>query len=60
MVALCYQSLERAKPERAAGVHMLSCQFFPIFSDMAGLIRSGIYRGNDQWVRQKDKFVKFF
>ena len=50
----------RAKLERAAGKDIQSCQFFPIFSGMAGLIRSGLYTGNDQYVGQNVKFIKVF
>ena len=48
----------RAKPERAASVHIPWCQIPPSFSEMAGLIRSGIYTGNDQYVGQIVKFDK--
>ena len=49
----------RASPkgERAAGTSTQSCQFRSIFSEMAGLIRSGLYTGNDQYVGQNVKFI---
>ena len=48
----------RAKPERAASIHMLWRGFPPIFSEMAGLIRSGLYRGNDRYMGENKKFIK--
>ena len=48
----------RAKPERAAGISNQSCQFLSIFSEMAGLIMSGLYTGNDQYVGENVKFIK--
>ena len=47
-------------PSEQRGIHMLRRQIFHIFSEMAGLIRSGIYTGNDQYVGENNKFVKFF
>ena len=52
------QARARAKPERAAGLSIQWCQISPIFSEMAGLIRSGIYTGNDQYVGENVKFIK--
>ena len=55
--------IKRERARRASeqrGISIQSCQIPPIFSEMAGLIRSGIYTGNDQYVGEKDKFVKFF
>ena len=50
----------RASPkgERAAGVSIQSCGIFPIFSEMAGLIMTGLYTGNDQYVGENVKFIK--
>ena len=47
-------------PSEQRGIHILWCQFMSIFSQGVGLISSGLYTGNDQYVGEKDKFVKFF
>ena len=55
--------IKRERARRASeqrGIHILWCQFMSIFSQGVGLIRSGLYMGNDQYVGEKDKFVKFF
>ena len=52
-----YSARASPKGERAAGVSIQSRRFSPIFSEMAGLIRSGLYTGNNQYVGENVKFI---
>ena len=47
-----YQAQASAKGERAAGVHMLSCGFFSIFSQVFELIRFAMVEKSSEGVAE--------
>ena len=62
-IFLHFGLIKRERARRASeqrGIHILRRGIPPIFSEMAGLIRSGIYTGNDQYVGENVKFIKVF